>query len=573
MSGKKKNSKPKQLSPIETRPKRVLWIEDNPQNEASALFPDGETRIVSSMDDAIKEIRSDRLYEYDVVVCDIDFQNGVKDVDQSVKKLKEHIYIDEKMESLHAFVLDNGGYLLYLYLLERGYPSEQVVFLTGNAGMLTRISAHQARRRESMSLAELKAEYKKAYKENSGWVDFYNRIKEQPIAEAYRTRSVIEKVWDHLKAGEEEQVDELLDEVSDVVEIGSDIKNTGDLLLDKFYDANVQPPQIFSKRTYFNPGRDRADAGKWLIDMRTNERMTRWLLLSAGKYVSDLFEKQQITNTLKKIYFENELEKIGEAIRLAFGQLYSLLYGYRDIRQDQQKEEQKKEVNRPLFQAIMAALIPFEAEIQNKAEPIQIHGESDYCSVQRIFCQFSKFARNFGAHNMFGNTVSCETSLFLAMGMLAGILNKNQRKDIDHTWFAIASQQFACWNADPKENDPKKAKKILTDFCEKLRNNSNSNDNSQPQINWKGWIKKDLLAKNAADWVPEDMSKVLMHPKSATGHIDEDYCVFALAGYIVLYFSGLSVEEIESRFGKGIAIMCRLSYQIVNTYHPYEALM
>lgn len=69
------------------------------------------------------------------------------------------------------------------------------------------------------------------------------------------------------------------------------------------------------------------------------------------------------------------------------------------------------------------------------------------------------------------------------------------------------------------------------------------------------------------------MSKVLMRPKSATGHIDEDYCVFALAGYIVLYFSGLSVEEIESRFGKGIAIMCRLSYQIVNTYHPYEALM
>ena len=51
--------------------KRVLWVDDHPETEVSSLFRDDETKQVSLMENAIEEISSRYLYDYDTIVFDI----------------------------------------------------------------------------------------------------------------------------------------------------------------------------------------------------------------------------------------------------------------------------------------------------------------------------------------------------------------------------------------------------------------------------------------------------------------------------------------------------------------------
>ena len=115
--------------------KRVLWVDDHPENEASSLFDKNETNIVKKLDNALKEISSSHLYEYDTIVFDIDFENGLLDRDFVIEEFSKKIYLNDDQKD-NKYIIENGGYLLFIYLLECGYPSEQVAFLTGNPNML-----------------------------------------------------------------------------------------------------------------------------------------------------------------------------------------------------------------------------------------------------------------------------------------------------------------------------------------------------------------------------------------------------------------------------------------------------
>ena len=118
--------------------RRVLWIDDVAENKAKSLFSSEETKIVGSMDEAIEEISGPHLYDYDTIVLDIDFENGIYDPQKVIERLSDYIYLDQGQRN-NQFIICNGGYLLYLYLLKRGYPSDQIAFLTGNPAMVRKL--------------------------------------------------------------------------------------------------------------------------------------------------------------------------------------------------------------------------------------------------------------------------------------------------------------------------------------------------------------------------------------------------------------------------------------------------
>ncbi len=522
--------------------KRVLWIDDYPNNKAGAIFNEEETRVVSSMDDAINEISGERLYDYDSIVLDIDFENGLKNADEVIEKLSKVIYLNKDQRDKN-FVINNGGYLLFLYLLEKGYPSKQVAFLTGNAGIIGQLKAYNRQNEKQMSKEDIVNAFVDAWKEFDEDVEeFENFISTLPIDKKYKDSDFVYDCAAMIDEGDLAGLTNLIGSVTPTMVTGS-VQNTGDMMIFRFHEANLESPVYFSKNDNDIQGHNRADAKNWLDKNRTDSRISRWLLLNAGNYVEKLFRKstsdmnRSIGRVLRNIANDG-------GIRSAFRQMYYVFDGLRNV-----------EHRGVYYQAVSAMLVPFDATPGNGGDTALsvVQGISDDEKIMRMFACCAKQARNYCAHNSMGSSISDRTTLFLLMIAVSSILTKDRRQD------------FLWW---------------YKKCCEVVKNDTENTFN----INKIDSLTSDLLSNNKIDincarvgtdytkYTPRDLLYALgfntqMNTSSQSdSSIREEYFVFTLAAYIVKWIDGISDCDVDKRFGKETQMIHDAAKNIVASY-------
>ncbi|NOS74510.1 MAG: hypothetical protein HOP36_08235 [Methyloglobulus sp.] len=100
----------------------ILWVEDNPGNKKDFWFANRNVKNITDFSEAEETIAKE-LNSYDVVVLDIDLTNSDKEI------------VRDKSEQFNLSpddFLQKSGMVLFLILLERGFPRRQIIFLTGN---------------------------------------------------------------------------------------------------------------------------------------------------------------------------------------------------------------------------------------------------------------------------------------------------------------------------------------------------------------------------------------------------------------------------------------------------------
>lgn len=537
--------------------KRVLWVDDYPANRVGSMFIEDETKKVSTMDEAINEIAGEHLYDYDTIVLDIDFENGLPNGEKNViEKLSGKIYLNKDQRDKN-FIINNGGYLLFLYLLEKGYPSEQVAFFTGNPGIISQLKTYNRQSLGQMSKEEIYKSIISFWDEipkednlpldDNSYFDFQDKIRALPIDGNYTTFPVIEDYITCLENDDKEGLRNKIEEIDPTMVTGN-LQNTGDMMIFRFHEANLESPVYFSKNDNDIEGHNRKDAQMWLDKNRTDDRLTRWLLLYVGNYVEQLFRSNpngmgiQVGNIFIDICGD-------PGIRSSFRQMYFVFDGLRNI--------QRRGV---YYQAISAMLIPFDNNPQSSGPKVDPNNNGDD-KVRKLFARFSKQARNYCAHNYFGSSISNRTTLYLLMGTVTAVLVKNQRNEICN-WYQNVREKY----------------KSRTGYS--VAGNQNKIDALIDNLEKKGQIDKDSAHTTGIacqDYNAWEMlrafgyNNIIKTQESTT--VRENYFLFTLAAYIVKWFDGFGEEQVGSYFGNAVKFVYELSNEIVNEYnYPTELL-
>lgn len=524
--------------------KRVLWIDDYPNNKAGVIFNEEETRIVSSMDDAIKEISGERLYDYDSIVLDIDFENGIKNADEVIEKLSKVIYLNKDQKEKN-FIINNGGYLLFLYLLEKGYPSKQVAFLTGNAGIIGQLKAYNRQNEKQMSKEDIVNAFIDAWKEFGEDVDeFENYISELPIDKKYKDSDFVYDCAFMIDEGDMDGLTKMVGDITPTMVTGS-VQNTGDMMIFRFHEANLESPVYFSKNDNDIQGHNREDAKKWLDKNRTDSKISRWLILNAGDYVEKLFRKNTtdmnrgIGRVLRNISNDG-------GIRSAFRQMYYVFDGLRNV-----------EHRGVYYQAVSAMLVPFDATPGNGGDNAlsAVQGLSDDERIMRMFASCAKQARNYCAHNSMGSSISDRTTLFLLMIAVNSVLNKTQRHELAW-WYKKCCEVI---NNDIGSTNTFNINKIDTLIAELLSNNKIDINCARVGTDYTKYTPKDLLYALGYNTQMNTASQ-------SDSAVREEYFVFTLATYVVKWLDGVSESDMDKRFGREICMVYDVSKKVVASY-------
>jgi len=101
---------------------KILWVEDNPENKQKFWFEERRVTLVTDFSQAKLKIEND-LNNYDVIVIDIDLENSDKESAFPIAK-DFGLSVDD--------FLKKSGMVLFLSLLEQGFPRKNIIFLTGN---------------------------------------------------------------------------------------------------------------------------------------------------------------------------------------------------------------------------------------------------------------------------------------------------------------------------------------------------------------------------------------------------------------------------------------------------------
>lgn len=528
--------------------KRVLWIDDYPNNRAGTMFDGEETRIVSSMDDAIREIAGERLYDYDVIVLDIDFENGLKNANEVIEKLSKVIYLSKDQKNKN-FVINNGGYLLFLYLLEKGYPSRQVAFLTGNAGIIGQLKEYDKQNQNQMSKEEIiKAlieEWNRLADEPDTQLDeFEEYVQGLPIDIKYKDSVTIFECAEMIEYGDIEELTKYVEGITPTQVTGS-IQNTGDMMIFRFHEANLESPIYFSKNDSDIHGHNLSDAKKWLDINKSDAKLARWLILNAGSYVEKLFRKSATDMNFRiGRVFRNLCNDGG--IRSAFRQMYYVFDGLRNV-----------EHRGVYYQAISAMLVPFDATPGNcgdTALSTAVSGSDDE-RIMRMFACCSKQARNYCAHNSMGSTISDKTTLFLLMTAMSSILTFNQRKDMSW-WYKRCSDIIL---KEVGSKDPFDITKIDQIIADLINNNDIDLNSARVDTDYENYTPRNLLYALGYNMQMSTASQ-------ADSNIREEYFLFTLASYVVKWLDGLTKEEIIRKYGNEVYMIYDVSQNIVKSY-------
>ena len=101
----------------------ILWVEDNPENKNDFWFANRNVTNIVDFTEADETIKNS-LNSYDIAVLDIDLSNSDKE-----KIREKSIQFNLSPDTF----LQKSGMILFLTLLERGFPRDQIIFLTGNS--------------------------------------------------------------------------------------------------------------------------------------------------------------------------------------------------------------------------------------------------------------------------------------------------------------------------------------------------------------------------------------------------------------------------------------------------------
>lgn len=521
--------------------KRVLWVDDNLTNKAASLFDKSETRTVSSMDGAIAEITGDRLYDYDTIVLDIDFENGLVDADEVIEKLCKTIYLTKDQRQDRNFIISNGGYLLFLYLLEKGYPSERVAFLTGNAGIIGQLKEYTSQNAEPLSKEEIAERFLIIWEETGceKYEEFEARIRKLPIHQIYKNLDFVSRCAELMDDGKTDALRALIQTVK-VPVVVQEIQNTGDKMIFRFHEANLESPIYFSKNDNDIAGHNLKDAKKWLSDKRTDDAMTRWLIMSAANYIEKEFDADTNgMNAQMQVLFDRLVSDGG--IRAAFNQMYYVFDGLR-VR------------HRSIyFQSLSAMLIPFEGDpkIIRKSPK-----SADDDEMRAVFARFAKQARNYCAHNYFGTEISNKTTLLLMMATMTAVLSKDQRDEMS-AWYQKAAEILLKGGMHVTYANNKR--KIETLTGDLLSNNKID-------------IVKAKVGSTTTNYRYREYLRALgynleMQPdaQDSTGK-REAYYVFTLAAYVSYWFNGMKAGDVKQQFGEEVSLLRDVCENIVDKY-------
>ncbi len=536
--------------------KRVLWVDDRPQNRAGSMFDAEETKNVSTMDEALREIAGSHLYEYDTIVLDIDFEDGLINAKEVIGTLMEKLYLNGDQRN-RQFVINNGGYLLFLYLLEKGYPSEQVAFLTGNGPMIQKLREYNLQNANPMSRDEIAEKLIQIWDnledDDDKYDNFAIEVEKLPIAVEYTDDDFINDCIDILDVYDGEIMDKEAFRRHvyqvEVRTVTSNIENTGDMMIYRFHEANLKAPIYFSKNENDIIGHNRDDAQRWLGERRTLKNVSRWLILSAANRIEHLFRDtdKNMAENIRDIFKETNGDG---GVRNAYRQMFFVLDGLRS-----------KASDGAYYQAISAMLMPFDASPKycgNTADEVvykKVRGENRRITedekIRRMFSCCTKQARNYCAHNSFGSTLSEKTSIFLLLISITAVLEKEEREQF-HFWYQKAEETINQRDVD-KIDEINKVNQLIESFV--LRDEID--------------FEKVNVGRNYQNYTTRDKLVVMGYhiPMSKEAPaVREVYYLFTLAAYIAVWFGGMNFEEVSEKFGEEVKIIYEIALKIVRTY-------
>ena len=531
--------------------KRVLWVEDNEQqlnDSIRSIFVDAEKKSIDNMQGALLEIASEHLYDYDVIVLDIDFRDDNRsNFDVVIGELKRKIYL-KKDQCNEGYIKENGGYLLFLYLLERGYPSDRIAFLTGNQDIIDKLQIYTLMNRNDLSREEIIELFKKLWNESGNeWEEFERRVFNLSSLEAefyidpkFTESKFVDQCVDALEEDDIEQLEALIKGVQ-IVSYDSNKDNVekyeNDMIF-RFHTANLESPKYFSKRNNDIPQHNLEDARLWLNEKRSADRIFRWLVLNAGNYVEQLWQSNStaMTNQVRSILnvHNDNNSNYDFGIRNAFRQMFFVFDGLKAI-----------EHAGVHYQAMSAMLVPFESNVKR-----------DYISDQDIilrrkFAFVAKNARNYCAHNYWGSAISDTSALFLLCITLTAILDKSQRSHFSY-WYERVRDIITGIDSIPESVDESNIDYLVSDlWANNMVNNFGCNVPS---------------SKPLANYDCNDYLMVLgWHKNMKTNTtIREQYYIFTLAAYIVKVLSGISDADLINLYGQEVKAIYDISKVIVS---------
>ena len=553
--------------------KRVLWVEDNEtalNDSIRSLFDDVEKKSLDSLHKAVDEISSNRLYEYDTIVLDIDFRDDhSSNFPYVIRKLKEKIYLKKDQcqmnaDGEYAYIKENGGYLLFLYLLERGYPSNRIAFLTGNQDIINKLKIYTMMNKEELSREEIYKLFRKKWAEAEGdYYDFeaeitsmYNlEIEFREMDFLMECEEVLEN-GDRGKLTEEEVTDKLLKLIKSVniatyESVNDNPSEYENDMIFRFHKANLESPKYFTKHEDDISEHNLEDARDWLNSNRTSDKILRWLALNSARYVEDQWrdEDRNMTLQVRELLYlpdEDDDPTYDFGVRNAFRQLFSIYDGL--------KAADNSDLPGINYQAVFALLIPYEANVIN-------HGSHDSdLRMRRNFAYAAKKARNYCAHNYWGSALKDKSALFIMMITMTSILDRDQReREHIKTWYWRAAGEIIGDETVPAQADESRIDSLI----EQLWNASPCKISSKCEERSNVSSSKPL-----SEYTPRNYVDVLGWHTSMKKNAQqrEKYYIFSLAVYIVKVFGDLSDEEIIHTYGLGVKLIHDISKLIVNSY-------
>ena len=525
--------------------KRILWVDDYPNNRASDMFPDVETRQVSTMEEAIMEISGKHLYDYDTIVLDIDFENGLpKGERQVLEKLTQKIYLSKDQKNKN-FIINNGGYLLFLYLLEKGYPSDHVAFLTGNAGIIGQLKTYTRQNQIQMSKEEIAEAFIKAWEESEDDVDlFQEKIDSLPVDVKYKDSEFVFDCAEAIDSGNTEEARRLVEDITPTMITGN-IRNTGDMMIFRFHEANLESPVYFTKNDNDIDGHNLEDAGRWLEERRTYNNVTRWLLLDAANHVEKLFRENQTAMSIQvgNIFRDTDTDP---GIRMSFRQLFFAMDGLINL-----------ERRGIYYQAVSSMLIPFDSA--PKSSELKMGQHDGYEMVRRMFARLSKQARNYCAHNSFGSSLSNNAVLFIISCTLLAVLSRSQAREKE-SWYETVYEAVSMKNSYSVTENNEKIDSLCSGFIEEDRIDLSRAGTGN---NFDSYDATDILRALG-------FNKEMSVSEQQSTSVREKYYLFTLASYVVKWFEGVSGSEVSNEYGRCVGLIYRLSNEIVAAYeYPF----
>lgn len=288
--------------------KRVLWIEDfdggkildqkdiNQKLESYGMI-ETETTVITNLIDGLEYI-DEYLGDFDLVVLDVDFRE-LGDKDKCVAKLKDIIW-DEKLENYNK-MRENGGYYIFIYLMNKCFPKERIAMLTGNETGYS----------EGINIVEkLRILISDSEKE----VDY---IIEQLEADDEAFELLGDGINNIINIIENEDRDSAIDELNKISKLfnSTNIKfdknpNTSNDWSNVFKEAKILPPESFRKESMGNSENIRFR--EWINEKSTPYYKTRGIIIEMCNYWLNKINQEDFEDILlfnKLCKFDNRITK------------------------------------------------------------------------------------------------------------------------------------------------------------------------------------------------------------------------------------------------------------------------